>query len=75
MLSRREKEAVYFAAQGLIAKEIAREMHISTNTVFNHLSHASEKLGAKNRANLVYLAVMYGQIKPGHEPQAKVLVV
>lgn len=48
-------------ARGLHAKEIARELGISPRTVEVHKARIMDKLGARNVAELVRLAVATGQ--------------
>jgi len=53
----KEAEVVGLVAQGLTNKEIAKEMGVSPETVRTHMTEAFGKSGAKNRAELVTLAV------------------
>jgi len=65
-----ELEIIRLAAhKGLSMKEIAgalegKERKISENTIKNHLNHIYEKLGARNQAHAVSLAVKYSLIDP-----------
>lgn len=56
-LSGREKEIASMIGQGLRNKEIAAKLHISEATVKTHLSHIFQKLGIKNRAQLITFAI------------------
>lgn len=56
-LTRREAELVGFVAEGLTNKQIAERVGVSVETVRSHLAEAFAKSGAKNRAELVTLAV------------------
>ncbi|WP_028115002.1 helix-turn-helix transcriptional regulator [Ferrimonas kyonanensis] len=49
-------------ALGLTSAEIAKEMFLSSRGVDYHLEIAKEILGAKNKANLIYLATNQGLI-------------
>lgn len=48
-LTRREKEIMELLSLGLLNKEIAEKLFISTNTVKNHAKRIYKKLGTKNR--------------------------
>jgi RNA polymerase sigma factor (sigma-70 family) len=60
-LTLREREVLQLAARGLHAKEIARDLGISPRTVEVHKARIMAKLGARNVAELVRLAVATGQ--------------
>jgi ATP/maltotriose-dependent transcriptional regulator MalT len=49
-LSRREKEVLRLAGSGLSNKAIAERLHISLNTVSNHLKSVYRKTGTRNRS-------------------------
>ena len=68
LLTRRERECLRFAADGLSAPDIARNMNIAERTVVFHLKHAEQKLGAKRRQHAVARAVAMGQVEPGCYP-------
>lgn len=53
----REAALVELVAQGLTNKEIAERLDVSADTIRTHLAEAFAKSGAKNRAELVTLAV------------------
>ena len=55
-LTEREKEVLKLAATGMNANHIATTLHLSYGTVRNYLSEAFNKLGAKNRMEVVSLA-------------------
>jgi FixJ family two-component response regulator len=59
-LTPREREVLDHAARGLHAKEIAATLGISARTVEVHKAHIMEKLGVRNVAELVRLAVAAG---------------
>ncbi|HVZ56886.1 MAG TPA: response regulator transcription factor [Chitinophagaceae bacterium] len=48
-LSQREHEILQWLARGLLYKEIAEKLHISTNTVRQHIHNIYEKLHVQNR--------------------------
>ncbi|AZC22495.1 MULTISPECIES: LuxR family transcriptional regulator [Pseudomonas] len=58
-LTKRERECLRFAADGLTAAEIAKRLNRSLATITLHLTSAMHKLGAKNRVQAVVRAVHY----------------
>jgi DNA-binding CsgD family transcriptional regulator len=56
-LTRREREAVWWAARGKSAWEIGQILHISKRTVDEHIQKAARKLGAVNRTQAVAIAL------------------
>jgi DNA-binding NarL/FixJ family response regulator len=56
-LSPREREVVQLLAEGKSNKEIAAQLNISTRTVENHRAWVMERIGAKNLAELVRMAM------------------
>jgi PAS domain S-box-containing protein len=63
-LSPREREIVDQIAWGESGEEIAGRLGLSPETVRTHVHHAKEKLGARNRAQLVAVALAQGLIHP-----------
>jgi len=63
-LSGREKEIASMIGQGFRNKEIAAKLHISEATVKTHLSHIFQKLGIKNRSQLITFAIKNSNISP-----------
>jgi DNA-binding NarL/FixJ family response regulator len=59
-LTDREREIVAWVATGRSNDEIAAELVVSAATVRTHVSRAMVKLGARDRAQLVVLAVQSG---------------
>lgn len=59
-LSRREIEVVHLVASGLIAKEIAGKLNLSTHTVYTHRKNIMKKLGIGSTSELVLYAVNEG---------------
>ena len=59
-LSRRELEILALLADGLVNKQIAARLGISTNTVKTHLELLFEKLGVATRAEAVATGVKRG---------------
>jgi DNA-binding NarL/FixJ family response regulator len=59
-LSDRESEVLRLVSQGLSAKEVAESLGISHRTVETHRMNIMKKLGAKNVAELIKIAVSAG---------------
>ena len=64
-LTEREREIVGQVALGLSNEEIARRLFLSPATAKTHVSRAMQKLGARDRAQLVVLAYESGLVRPG----------
>lgn len=65
-LTPREKEIVVLTAKGLIAKEIAAQLNLSTHTVYTHKKRIMKKLELKSPVQLVMYALENGMIEaPG----------
>ncbi len=63
VLTNREKEVLYWIAEGLTNIEIAEKLFISKRTVDAHRRNLLDKLNAKNTANLVRYAIEHGHTK------------
>jgi len=61
-LSHREIEIVRLVASGLIAKEIAGKLHLSTHTVYTHRKNIMKKLKLGTTSELVLFAVNEGLV-------------
>jgi DNA-binding CsgD family transcriptional regulator len=55
-LTRREREVLQLAAQGLSNREIAARLYVSMRTVNAHLNHVYRKLGVDDRSELAAFA-------------------
>ena len=62
-LSGRERELLELAAAGLTTGEIARELHLSPNTVKTYWQRLYEKLGASDRASAMAEAIRRGLLR------------
>jgi DNA-binding NarL/FixJ family response regulator len=62
VLSSRETEIVRLAASGLIAKEIADQLNLSTHTVYTHRKNIMKKLNIGSASELVRYAISEGII-------------
>lgn len=56
-LSKKENEVVNLLLQGLDDREISKKLYISDKTVRNHISNILQKIGLKNRTQLVLWAL------------------
>lgn len=61
VLSARENEVLLFLSKGLLYKEIAEQLHISTSTVRQHIHKIYEKLHVQNRTEALNKA--YGKTR------------
>ena len=59
-LTRRELEVLSHVADGLPNRDVARVLHISENTVKNHMRNIHEKMGVKTRTEAVVKAAKDG---------------
>lgn len=65
LLSSRETEVTVLLAKGLINKEIADQLNISTTTVITHRKNIMEKLGARSLVDIIIYAVINGLVDVG----------
>jgi LuxR family transcriptional regulator, quorum-sensing system regulator BjaR1 len=61
-LTRREREVLWWAAQGKSASQIGEVLHITKRTVDEHTYNAARKVGAANRTHAVAIALRKGLI-------------
>jgi DNA-binding NarL/FixJ family response regulator len=62
-LSPREMEILIFVTRGSSNKEIAHKLHISQQTVKNHISSVLRKLGVEDRTQAAVLALRRGWVR------------
>jgi DNA-binding NarL/FixJ family response regulator len=62
-LTGRELEILELVSRGFESPDIARELHVSPETVRTHVTHVLGKLGARTRAEAVGIAVRKGLIE------------
>lgn len=60
VLSVRERQVLRLIAEGLTGKEIAERLFLSPNTVERHRTNIMNKLGLRNRAELIRFAIEKG---------------
>jgi DNA-binding NarL/FixJ family response regulator len=56
-LTPREESVVRLVVQGMVNRQIARELHLSDHTIKNYLFRIFDKLGVSNRVELALYAV------------------
>jgi DNA-binding NarL/FixJ family response regulator len=64
-LSKREREVIDLIAEGLSNKEIARRLHIATDTVKSHVHNILEKLALRTRLQIAAHAHRAGESNAG----------
>jgi DNA-binding NarL/FixJ family response regulator len=62
-LSSREMEMLAYITRGASNKEIAAELHISQQTVKNHISNMLRKMGVEDRTQAAVLALRRGWVR------------
>jgi DNA-binding NarL/FixJ family response regulator len=62
-LSPREEEVLRLVARGYLNKEVAARLQISVKTAETHKANAMEKIGIKNRVEIVRYAVRQGWLQ------------
>ncbi len=63
-LSRRELEVLQLLSEGLSTADLASRLHLSVNTVRNHIQNAISRLGAHSKLEAVSIALRDGLITP-----------
>ncbi|MGO2110987.1 MAG: response regulator transcription factor [Pseudoclavibacter sp.] len=63
-LSEREREIFVLAARGLSNAEIGQAAYVSAGTVKTHISHILQKLGLRDRIQLVVFGYEHGLLPP-----------
>lgn len=68
-LSQREREVLQLLAEGHTGRKIAERLYISPKTVEGHKTRLMQKLGARNRSDLIRFALTSGLVSQegGHE--------
>lgn len=61
-LTERQREVLRLIADGRVRKEVARELHISPDTVKSHMKCIYAKLGARTVSHAVHLAHRAGYL-------------
>lgn len=62
ILTQRERECIYWTANGKTSGEVAKILGISENTVNHHLSSSAQKLQTVNKAHTVAKAIRQGMV-------------
>lgn len=61
-LTNRESEILRAIAQGLSAKEVAKQLQIAPRTVERHIDHIRLKTRTRNRSHMVAFAIANGLV-------------
>lgn len=64
-LTPREREVLQALAEGLADKDMARRLHVSTETIRTHMVRILAKLGVDSRLQAVVFAAQHGAVKLG----------
>lgn len=64
ILTTREKDVIYWAAEGKTTWEIGQILGCTERTVYFHLNNATKKLGVVNRYQAISKAVLHGHVHP-----------
>ena len=70
-LTDRELQVLKLIAEGKSNKEAAIILHISDQTVKNHISHIFSKLGVSDRTSAVLMAISHGWVKTASREELK----
>lgn len=74
VLTKRERDVLTLVALGHTGVQIAEQLYIAPATVQTHMANTLTKLGAKNRAHGIAIALQTGELALGHEtPRSMVL--
>jgi DNA-binding NarL/FixJ family response regulator len=69
VLSKREKQVLELVARGRSNAAISQALGLHVSTVKTHLLHVYEKLGVRNRLDLISLAMERGWVKERRHPK------
>jgi|WetSurMetagenome_2_1015567.scaffolds.fasta_scaffold264496_2 DNA-binding CsgD family transcriptional regulator len=70
-ITRRELEILALVGMGFSNEDTAKKLGVRVNTVRNHIWNIMQKIGAKNRAHAIVLAVQNGIIEIMHKRSLK----
>ena len=62
LLSEREQDVLKLVAEGVSTREMAEQLHLSPKTIETHRKSLLSKLGARNSADLIRIAIREGFI-------------
>ena len=66
-LTRRERQILTMIAEGMTSAQIAKQLHLSTNTIISHRKSMMSKLDLHTTAEVMRFAMLHGlvKLKPG----------
>jgi DNA-binding NarL/FixJ family response regulator len=70
-LTQREREVLAAMVDGLLTKAIARQLRVAPKTVENHKVRIFSKLGVRNQAQAVSVAISHGLVAPSTPAPAR----
>ena len=62
-LTKREKEVLRLIGRSFSSKEMANELNVAPSTIETHVRNLIDKLGAKNRMELMSYAIKNGYVE------------
>lgn len=73
LISRREREVIRLAVEGLSNREIAQRLQLSEHTVKNYVFRIFDKLGISSRVELVHYALSHKELLCAGETEERAL--
>jgi DNA-binding NarL/FixJ family response regulator len=73
LVSRRERDVIRLAVEGLSNREIAARLQLSEHTVKNYVFRIFDKLGISSRVELVHYALSHKELLCGGEAEERAL--
>lgn len=74
LISYRMREVLYCILKGMRTKEIAAHLDANTNTTSTYIQRLRKKLRVANNAEIIYMAVATGWVRPALTDQTTIRV-